>query len=88
MEVCRMRNTPVMIFINKLDREGKDPFELLDELEEELQIKVRPMVWPIERGHKFKGTYNMHTRQLNLYKQGKTNKMLIVLNLKNIFLRS
>lgn len=71
MEVCRMRNTPVMIFINKLDREGRDPFELLDELEAELQIQVRPMVWPIERGQKFKGTYNMFTKQLNLYNPGK-----------------
>ena len=43
MEVCRMRNTPVIIFINKMDREGRDPFDLLDELEEELQIKVRPL---------------------------------------------
>lgn len=71
MEVCRMRNTPVMIFINKLDREGRDPFELLDELEEELKIKVRPMVWPIERGQKFKGTYNMFTKQLNLHNTDK-----------------
>lgn len=83
MEVCRMRNTPVMIFINKLDREGKDPFELLDELEEELKIKVRPMVWPIERGHKFRGTYNMCTQQLNLYKQGKVNSTEYV-DLKDI----
>lgn len=71
MEVCRMRNTPVMIFINKLDREGRDPFELLDELEKELQVQVRPMVWPIERGQKFKGTYNMYTKQLNLYNPAK-----------------
>ncbi len=50
MEVCRMRNTPVIIFINKMDREGRDPFDLLDELEEELQIKVRPLSWPIGQG--------------------------------------
>src|SRR3712207_19202 len=49
MEVCRMRNTPVIIFVNKMDREGKDPFDLLDELEEELMIQVRPLSWPIER---------------------------------------
>ncbi len=47
MEVCRMRNTPVIIFINKMDREGRDPFDVLDELEEELKIKVRPLSWPI-----------------------------------------
>ena len=48
MEVCRMRNTPVIIFVNKMDREAKDPFDLLDELEEELIINVRPLTWPIE----------------------------------------
>src|SRR5690606_6822385 len=55
MEVCRMRDTPVIVFINKLDLEGRDPFELLDELEEKLQIKVRPMSWPIGIGVTFKG---------------------------------
>lgn len=47
MEVCRMRNTPVIIFVNKLDREGRDPFDILDELEQELKINVRPLSWPI-----------------------------------------
>jgi peptide chain release factor 3 len=55
MEVCRMRNTPVMIFVNKLDRPGKDPFDLLDELETKLNIKVRPLSWPINMGSDFKG---------------------------------
>src|SRR5512137_1417090 len=50
MSVCRMRNTPVIIFVNKLDREGKDPFDLLDELEKKLDIKVRPLSWPISLG--------------------------------------
>ena len=54
MTVCRMRKTPVIIFINKMDREGKDPFDLLDELEQELQIKVRPLSWPINQGSRFK----------------------------------
>ncbi len=58
MEVCRMRNTPVICFINKLDREGRDPFELLDEIEEKLAIKVRPLSWPISMGKTFKGVYN------------------------------
>ena len=53
MSVCRMRNTPVIIFINKMDREGRDPFDLLDELEQELEIKVRPLSWPINQGAKF-----------------------------------
>ena len=50
MEVCRMRNTPVIVFINKMDREGRDAFDLLDELEEKLNIKVRPLSWPIGIG--------------------------------------
>jgi peptide chain release factor 3 len=54
MEVCRMRNTPVIIFVNKMDREGKDPFDLLDELEEKLEIQVRPLSWPIGIGDSFK----------------------------------
>jgi peptide chain release factor 3 len=68
MEVCRMRNTPVMIFVNKLDREGKDPFEVLDELEEELQIAVRPLSWPIDMGDRFKGVYNLYRNSLDLFK--------------------
>ena len=68
MEVCRMRNTPVMIFVNKLDREGKDPFEVLDELEEELQISVRPLSWPIDMGDRFKGVYNLYRNSLDLFK--------------------
>ena len=80
MEVCRMRNTPVIIFINKMDREGRDPFELLDELEEELQIKVRPLSWPINQGVKFKGVYNIYENQLNLFtpdKQRVTEKVTV-----------
>ena len=58
MEVCRMRHTPVIIFINKLDREGQDPFTLLDEIEKELDINVRPLTWPIGMGKNFKGVFN------------------------------
>ena len=67
MEVCRMRNTPVIIFVNKLDREGRDPFEILDELEAELKIKVRPLSWPINIGAKFKGVYNIFEKSLDLF---------------------
>ncbi len=83
MEVCRMRNTPVIIFINKMDREGRDPFDLLDELEEELQIKVRPLSWPINQGAKFKGVYNIYENQLNLFtpdKQRVTEKVAVDIN--------
>lgn len=83
MEVCRMRKTPVIIFINKMDREGKDPFDLLDELEEELQIKVRPLSWPINQGAKFKGVYNIYEHNLNLFtpdKQKVTEKVSVELD--------
>ena len=78
MEVCRMRNTPVIIFINKMDREGRDPFDLLDELEKELKIHVRPLSWPINQGFHFKGVYNIYEHQLNLFtpdKQRVTEKV-------------
>lgn len=83
MEVCRMRNTPVIIYANKMDREGKDPFDLLDELEEELQIKVRPLSWPIDQGPRFKGVYNIYEQKLDLYtpsKQTVTEKMEVDLD--------
>jgi peptide chain release factor 3 len=67
MEVCRMRNTPVLCFINKLDREGRDPFDLLDEIEEKLDIKVRPLSWPISMGKTFKGVYSLYEKKLNLF---------------------
>ena len=71
MTVCRMRKMPVIIFINKMDREGKDPFDLLDELEQELQIKVRPLSWPINQGAKFKGVYNIYEQNLNIFTPNK-----------------
>ncbi len=71
MEVCRMRNTPVICFINKLDREGQDPFELLDEVEEKLGIKVRPLSWPISMGKTFKGVYNLYEKTLHLFTSSK-----------------
>lgn len=71
MEVCRMRNTPVIVFINKMDREGKNPFDLVDELEKELHITCRPMTWPINIGERFKGVYNLYEQSLNLYTPSK-----------------
>src|SRR5512137_318322 len=70
MEVCRMRNTPVIIFVNKLDREGKHPFELLDELEVKLNIRVQPLSWPISMGMSFKGVYNLFNKSLRLFRPG------------------
>lgn len=83
MEVCRMRNTPVIIFVNKMDREGRDPFDLLDELEQELQIGVRPLSWYINQGVKFKGVYNIYENELNLFtpdKQRVTEKVSVDVN--------
>ncbi|MDR1814633.1 MAG: peptide chain release factor 3 [Tannerella sp.] len=71
MEVCRMRRTPVIVFVNKMDREGKDPFDLLDEIEAELHINVRPLSWPIGIGQSFKGVYNLYEQKLNLYTPSK-----------------
>ncbi|MDR2684847.1 MAG: peptide chain release factor 3 [Prevotellaceae bacterium] len=67
MQVCRMRKTPVIIFLNKMDREGKNPFDLFDELEKELQIGVCPLSFPIGIGKTFKGVYNIFEKNLNLY---------------------
>jgi peptide chain release factor 3 len=67
LEVCRMRNTPVIVFINKLDREGRDPFELLDEIESKLKIKVCPLSWPISMGKTFKGVYSLYEKSLLLF---------------------
>ena len=72
MEVCRMRSTPVIIFINKLDREGQDPYILLDEIEKELNIDIRPLTWPIGIGSGFKGIYNLYDKNFKLFKSGKT----------------
>ena len=71
MNVCRMRNTPVIIFVNKLDREGRDAFDLLDELEAELGIQTCPLSWPIDMGISFKGVYNIHKHNLQLYTPNK-----------------
>src|SRR3954469_13866974 len=67
MEVCRMRDTPVIVFINKMDRDGKNRFDLLEEIEKELHISLHPMTWPINSGKDFKGVYNLHDKNLLLF---------------------
>ncbi|MFN3402601.1 MAG: peptide chain release factor 3 [Cytophagaceae bacterium] len=84
MEVCRMRNTPVIVFINKLDREGKDPFDLLDELEEKLNIKVQPLSWPISMGSTFQGVYNVYNQSLYLFRPNKTSIEKDVMEIKDL----
>ena len=84
MEVCRMRKTPVIIFVNKMDREGKDAFSLLDELEDKLDLKVRPLTWPIGIGDRFKGVYNIHNQSLNLFKSNKTKREEEIVSIKDL----
>lgn len=67
MEVCRMRTTPVIVFINKMDRDGKNRFDLLEEIENELKISLHPMTWPINSGKEFKGVYNLHDKNVRLF---------------------
>lgn len=67
MEVCRMRNTPIITFINKLDRDGLFPLEILSDIEEKLQIECAPLSWPIGMGKTFKGVYNLYKKELHLF---------------------
>jgi peptide chain release factor 3 len=67
MEVCRMRNTPIITFINKLDREGMEPLDILADIEEKLQIECVPLSWPIGMGKGFKGVYDLHRQQITLF---------------------
>ncbi|MDR0560501.1 MAG: peptide chain release factor 3 [Prevotellaceae bacterium] len=86
MEVCRMRNTPVIVFVNKLDREARDPFDLLDEIENELKINVIPLSWPIGSGSSFRGVYNRYAKKLQLFysadKQKRSDSILEITDLK------
>ncbi len=67
MEVCRMRNTPIITFINKLDREGMEPLDILAEIEDRLQVECAPLSWPIGMGQSFKGVYDLYRRKLQLF---------------------
>jgi len=67
MEVCRLRTTPILTFINKLDREGREPIELLDEVENVLKIQCAPMTWPIGMGKRFKGVYHLYKDEIHLF---------------------
>lgn len=75
VEVCRRRKTPIIVFINKMDREGLDPMDLLDEIEEKLGLNVRPLSWPIGMGQRFQGVYNIFEHKLCLFSpHGKQNQ--------------
>ncbi len=74
MEVCRMRNTPIITFINKLDREGLPPLDILDEIENKLQVECTPLSWPIGMGKRFKGVYNLYKKELHLFTPGQDTR--------------
>src|SRR3546814_10704087 len=71
MEVGRLRDTPIMTFINKLDREGRDPIDLLDEVESVLGIQCAPVTWPIGMGQRLMGVVHLVTGEVHLYEQGR-----------------
>ena len=75
VEVCRMRKIPIIVFINKLDREGKDAFDLLDEVEQKLGLTVTPLSFPIGMGYDFKGIYNIWGKKLNLFSGDKKQRV-------------
>ena len=70
MEVCRLRTTPIMTFVNKMDRFGRDPLEILDEVEEVLDIRCAPVTWPIGMGKEFRGVYHLYEDRIYLYEPG------------------
>lgn len=72
MEVCRMRNTPIITFINKMDRDGLAPLDLLTDIEDRLQVECAPLSWPIGMGKNFKGVYNIYRKELHLFTPGKS----------------
>lgn len=84
VEVCRMRDTPIIVFINKLDREGKDAYDLLDEIEEKLGLNVCPLSWPIGMGARFKGVYNMWENNLKLFTDTKKQRIGEAIEIENI----
>jgi peptide chain release factor 3 len=84
MDVCRLRDTPICTFINKLDREGRDPIELLDEIEEVLKIRCAPITWPVGMGKRFKGIYHLHEDAVHLYESGNSSKRQAVRVIKGL----
>lgn len=84
MKVCRLRAIPVIVFINKLDREGQNPFELLEEIENKLDITTSPVTWPIGIGVTFKGVYNILNSSLNIYSPNKSKKADDYIHIKDI----
>ncbi len=74
MSICRMRNTPIITLINKLDREGREPLDLLQEIEDKLQVECAPLSWPIGMGKSFRGVYNIFKKQIVLFRPGEARR--------------
>ena len=84
MEVCRLRDTPIMTFVNKMDREGRDPIEIMDEVEDVLKIECAPMSWPIGMGKGFVGVYRLYDDTVHLFAgRGQRSEDLVVKGLGN-----
>jgi peptide chain release factor 3 len=84
MEVCRMRNTPIITFINKLDREGLSPLDLMAEIEEKLQVECTPLSWPIGMGKTFKGVYNLYHKRLHLFTPGQETRNVKAVTIESL----
>ena len=87
VEVCKMRDTPVIVFVNKLDRVGKDAFDLLDEIEQKLKLNVQPLSWPVGMGQDLKGVYNLYEQKLCLFDaHGKQDEAVVIKDLNDAIL--
>ncbi|MET3732017.1 peptide chain release factor 3 [Moheibacter stercoris] len=84
VEVCKMRNIPMLVFINKMDREGKDAFDLMDEVEQKLGLHVTPLSWPIGIGSTFKGIYNIWEKNINLFSSENKQKISDAISFENL----
>lgn len=84
VEVCRMRNIPMLVFINKLDREGKDAFDLLDEVEQKLNLSVTPLSWPIGMGERFQGIYSIYEKNIQLFSAQNKQKVSEAIEFEDI----
>lgn len=84
MEVCRLRDTPILSFINKMDRDIRDPIEVMDEVEDVLKIAAAPINWPLGMGKEFRGVYNLYTDTIHVYRQGQGHTIPEDLQIKGI----
>lgn len=85
MEVCRLRDTPIFTFVNKMDRDIRYPIEILDEIEAVLKIKCSPINWPLGMGKEFKGVYNLYTDVVHVYQQGQGHQLSDDVQIKGLY---